>query len=297
MAEPWQHFYQSQRLRLSYWVWGDAGKPPLLLVHGNRDAARSWDRIAEAFCDDYRVIAPDLRGHGDSEWTKGGYYGISEYIPDLVALLDLVGGKATVLAHSMGGRVTLATAGAFPEKFEKIAVIEGTGRPRAATLDFAPTPRRMREWVQRSRALEQGEQRVYPTFEDAVARVREANKRLTPEMAEHITRWAARGIDGGFVWKYDPWLYSDAQLDLRYEEMPELWSTIECPVLHIISSEGEAMRANFLGKPVESYFKQGQAAHAPDSGHWVHHDQTAFVIDQVRAFLGTPPARGGVAAQ
>ena len=71
MADPWQHFYQSDRLRLSYWVWGDPEAPPLLLVHGNRDHARSWDRIAEAFSDRYRVVACDLRGHGDSEWTKG----------------------------------------------------------------------------------------------------------------------------------------------------------------------------------------------------------------------------------
>lgn len=140
--------------------------------------------------------------------------------------------------------------------------IEGTGRPRPAWQDATPTPRRMREWVQRSRALEQGEPRVYPTFEDAVARLSEANRRLTPELVEHLTRWAARGIDGGFVWKYDPWLYSDAALDLRMEEMPALWENIECPVLHIIGSEGEAMRGNFMGKPVESYFKHGSAVHA-----------------------------------
>lgn len=71
MAEPRQQFYQSQRLRLSYWAWGADDAPPLILMHGGRDHARNWDRIAEAFRDDYHVVACDLRGHGDSEWAKG----------------------------------------------------------------------------------------------------------------------------------------------------------------------------------------------------------------------------------
>ena len=293
MAEPWQHFYQSQRLRLSYWAWGDAAKPPLLLIHGFRDQSRSWDRIAEAFCDDYRVIVPDWRGHGDSQWTRGSTYPLTDLMLDLVALIDLVGGtwggRVSVVAHSMGGRVTLMTAGTFPEKFERIVAIEGTGRPRPADQDATPTPRRLREWVERTRALETRTPHVYPTFQEAVDRVREVNRRLTPEMAEHLARWAARGIDGGYAWKYDPWLYADGGLEVSQEEHPVIWANIECPVLHIIGSDGARFRARVDGRPVESYFQHGSVVNAPDSGHWVHHDQTEFVVNAVRDFLGTPP--------
>jgi pimeloyl-ACP methyl ester carboxylesterase len=89
-TEPISQFYYSHRLKLHFWDWGDNGKPNLILVHGGMDHARSWDRVAEAFIDDFRVLAPDLRGHGDSSWAYGGMYSIAEYVLDLSALADIV---------------------------------------------------------------------------------------------------------------------------------------------------------------------------------------------------------------
>ena len=63
---PSSSFYISQRLRLHFVDWGGEAKPPLFLVHGGRDHARSWDWVARALRDEDHVIAPDLRGHGDS---------------------------------------------------------------------------------------------------------------------------------------------------------------------------------------------------------------------------------------
>ena len=66
--EPISQFYYSHRLKLHFWDWGNNGKPNLILVHGGMDHARSWDRIAEAFLDDFRVIAPDP---ADTETATG----------------------------------------------------------------------------------------------------------------------------------------------------------------------------------------------------------------------------------
>ncbi|MFA7250297.1 MAG: alpha/beta hydrolase [Dehalococcoidia bacterium] len=286
MPEPWQHFYQSQRLRLAYWVWGDADKPPLLLVHGLRDHSRSWDRIAEAFCDQYRVVACDLRGHGSSEWTRGSHYELQDFTLDLVALIDLLGGRVSVVAHSMGGRVTLLTASAFPERFEKIVAIEGTGLERPA---LPRGPERLREWALHTRAQERREPRVYANFADAVARVQQANPRLSPETAEHLARWGAHAIDGGFVWKYDPWAFTISDLGVPMEEYHLYWPAITAPVLHIIGSEGVPRRRMRGGRPVESYFPDARTVLLPDSGHWVHHDQPAATIATIRDFLGDPP--------
>ena len=286
MAEPWQHFYQSQRLRLAYWVWGDADKPPLLMVHGLRDHSRSWDRIAEALSDQYRVVAPDLRGHGDSEWTKGSTYELNEFVLDLSALIDLLGGRVTALGHSMGGRSMLLTAGAFPEQFERIVAIEGTGFSRGEPLPRGPE--RLRQWAQHARAQERREPRIYREFGDAVQRVREANRRLTPETAEHLARWGARGIDGGFAWKYDPWTFALGDMPVPPEEYHNYWTTITAPILHLIGSDGAA-RAVRSGKPIESYFQDARTQIIPDAGHWVHHDQPDAVIAAVRGFLGDPP--------
>jgi len=71
---PTSHTYFSQRLRLHYVDWGNAGKPPLLMIHGGRDHCRNWDWTAAALRHDWHVIAPDLRGHGDSQWSPDGSY-------------------------------------------------------------------------------------------------------------------------------------------------------------------------------------------------------------------------------
>ena len=70
---PTSRFYYSQGLRLHYVDWGNPEAPPLLLVHGGRDHCRNWDWVARELSRDYHVIAPDLRGHGDSQWMVGGF--------------------------------------------------------------------------------------------------------------------------------------------------------------------------------------------------------------------------------
>src|SRR3546814_2196345 len=67
---PNSQTFISQRLRLNYVDWGGRGKPPLVLVHGGRDHARSWDWTAEQLCRDWHVVAMDHRGHGDSDRSE-----------------------------------------------------------------------------------------------------------------------------------------------------------------------------------------------------------------------------------
>src|SRR5262245_36986042 len=68
---PTSHWYVSQRLRLHYVDWGNESAPPLLLVHGGRDHCRNWDWVARELREEYHILAPDLRGHGDSQWLVG----------------------------------------------------------------------------------------------------------------------------------------------------------------------------------------------------------------------------------
>jgi len=287
VSEPWQHYYQSQRLKLSYWTWGEANKPPLVLIHGGRDHARNWDLVAEAFRDDYHVLACDLRGHGDSQWAEGSTYSLVEHIPDIVALLDLVGGRAPVVAHSFGGAITLLAAGVFPEKFEKIVEMEGMG---ARMEDRPPvTPEGLRKWTMNVRAMEGQTPRVYPSFRAAAERMREANKALTEEMADHLARWASHGIDNGWVWKFDPWVRQRTPVEITSEEMEAMWRNIECPVLHIVGETSHFKRGEFHQAPADSFFKDSRTEVIRNAGHWMHHDQTEATVKVIRDFLGTPP--------
>ena len=116
-AEPADRFYESQGLRLHYVDWGNEAAPPLILVHGGLDHCRNWDAIARELQPHFHVVAPDLRGHGNSEWAKGSSYSLVDHVYDLSRLDALRGLQdAAIVGHSMGGMVSLAYAGTYPDR-------------------------------------------------------------------------------------------------------------------------------------------------------------------------------------
>jgi pimeloyl-ACP methyl ester carboxylesterase len=228
---PTSQFFVSQRLRLHYVDWGNADKPPLLLVHGGRDHCRSWDWTAQAFCNDWHVIALDHRGHGDSNWTSDGNYAVNDMVYDVAQLvhqLDLA--PVTIVAHSLGGNVCTRYAGIFPEMVRKLVTIEGLGRsPKQLAKEAAvPFSQQMRKWIENKRHAAGRLPRRYATIADALARMKEENTYLTDAQARHLTiHGINRNEDGTFTWKFDPqlnvWPLSDFHADVE-----QLWSAITC---------------------------------------------------------------------
>ncbi len=84
---PTSQSYISQRLRLHYVDWGNPTAPPLLLIHGGQDHCRNWDWVAQELRGDYHIIAPDLRGHGDSAWSPSASTRMSAYVYDVAQLI------------------------------------------------------------------------------------------------------------------------------------------------------------------------------------------------------------------
>ena len=281
--QPQSRFYMSQRLKMHYLVWGDESKPPLILVHGTRDHAHSWDRTAQALVDRYCVYAPDLRGHGDSAWAVGGNYSIIDYGLDMHALGEAIGRPPyTIIAHSLGGGVTLQYAGTFPEKVERIITIEGLGGMVWAERARKPAHVRMREWVESMRSLEHRQLHVYPDLEDATERMIEANTRLSPELARRLTETGVRSADGGFVWKFDNYTHAGSPYEFNMEDARDLWNQIRCPVLIIWGEESWGARFSTMDLSAFHNYRTEKVANA---GHWVHHDQFDVFMHIVDGFL------------
>src|SRR5262245_25464613 len=113
---PTSHYFFSQRLRLHYVDWGNADKPLLLLIHGGRDHCRNWYWVARELRRDWHIIAPDLRGHGDSQWSVGGSYALIDYTLDIAQLLGAIGEfPLTIIGHSLGGSIALQYTGTYPD--------------------------------------------------------------------------------------------------------------------------------------------------------------------------------------
>src|SRR5436853_6831945 len=175
MVEPASHFFYSHRLKLQFWDYGTEGKPALILVHGSRDHARSWDFVAQGLIDDFHVYALDLRGHGNSAWAPGALYSFSEHLFDLSVFADIVNQyPVSIVGHSLGAIVSLFYAGTYPERVRKLVAIEGVG-VGPSTDPPMPAGQKMRRWVERIREVEHRESKAYPTLDAAVERMREAN--------------------------------------------------------------------------------------------------------------------------
>ncbi len=284
---PTSHTYYSQRLRLHYVDWGNEGAPPLLLVHGGRDHCRNWDWVAQALRDRYHIIAPDLRGHGDSQWMIGGSYSTSEFVADIAQLLHQT--KLTpvrIVAHSLGGAISLRYTGTYPENVVKLVAIEGIGPdPKTlAKLEERGAQERMRGWIDTLRKLSGRTPRKYATLDDAYARMQEENPHLRPDQARHLTiHGATQNEDGTYSWKFDNYVRAFPPFSMREADAQDLWGQITCPTLLIRGSESWASDPNEDGR-IE-HFKTARAVNVEDAGHWVHHDQLEEFLGLVEPFL------------
>ncbi|MGN6690778.1 MAG: alpha/beta fold hydrolase [Sphingopyxis sp.] len=284
---PTSHSFISQRLKLHYADWGNDGAPPLLLVHGGRDHCRSWDWVAEKLADRYHIIAPDLRGHGDSAWAPDGNYEMGAFVYDLAQLihqLDLA--PVTIVAHSMGGNISLRYTGLYPDNVRKLVAIEGLGPSPKVLVERAETPfaERFRKWIDDKRQAAGRQPRRYATLEDALARMAAENSYLTPDQARHLTiHGINRNEDGSWSWKFDNYLNVWPTVDLPQEDIQALWSAITCPTLLLYGANSWA--SNPEGDGRLEHFKTAKVIEFENAGHWLHHDQFDRFMSTLDEFL------------
>jgi pimeloyl-ACP methyl ester carboxylesterase len=289
MPGPTSHSFFSQRLRLHYVDWGNADKPPLLLLHGGRDHCRNWDWTAEALRDQWHIIAPDLRGHGDSQWSPDGSYTMAGYLYDLAQLIHQQRlAPVTIIAHSLGGNIALRYSGIYPESVARLVAIEGLGPTRMlAELAGKTIDKRMDEWIHEQRALAGRLPRRYGSIEDAFRRMQEENPHLSAEQARHLT---AQGVnqneDGTYSWKFDNYVRAWPPYDMSRRDIASLWSRIACPTLLLYGKESKS------GNPADDGraepFRHARVVGIDGAGHWLHHDRLDEFLRIVREFLEDP---------
>ena len=282
--EPISHFFYSHRLKLQFWDYGQDAKPSLVLVHGALDHARNWDWVARCLREHYHVYALDLRGHGNSGWAPGAVYTVAEHVLDLSALLDIIDDfPIRLIGHSLGGAIVLHYAGVYPQRVRKAVSIEGIGFPPEHRV-HGPASQRVRKWIEDVRELEKRRAKSYPTPAAAMARMQQANPRLSDEVARHLTlhgtNWES---DGSLLWKFDNYARAISPYGHNLEDAVELFSQITCPALVFWGLE------SFLPVPESDArfqaIRNRRLIPVANAGHWVHHDQLALFLKETTAFL------------
>lgn len=264
--------------------WGDPSAPLLLCLHGHRDGSATFQFMIDALRRDWRIVAPDWRGHGGTSWCAQGYY-FQDYLADLDAIVDHVSPDAPVaiLGHSLGGNVANVYAGVRPQRVKRIASIDGFGlRPR----DSVEMPDHLEAWLKSWR--NEPRARVYPDPGAMASRLMAANKRLTEDKAIFLAQHTSHPVDGGFVWSFDPGHQRPFATIYRVDEWAACWRRIEAPALWVAAGD-RFERMDREGKEgFEWRFAQlprGEWTQVPRTGHNIHHDRPAELARIVEDFF------------
>jgi pimeloyl-ACP methyl ester carboxylesterase len=217
-------------------IWGAPGSAPLLALHGWRDNAATFARLAPELAATLRFIAPDLPGHGrSSPRHRDGTYEIWSYVEDVLELLDLLAlERVILLGHSMGGAVACLCAAAFPEKVERLVLLDSLG-PLSTTPDDAPA--QLRKSLFQKRQWRPRERSYYPSRDAAIAA--RAKVGLAFDSAALL---AARNLGeepGGWFWQSDRRLARANPLSLTEEQVQAFLRRIECPALLVKAAGGD----------------------------------------------------------
>ena len=195
MTEPHQHLFDGAP-RLHYLEWNPGAPQSLILLHGNSANAWWWEAVAHAISPDFRIVALDQRGHGDSEWVQPAAYAPSDYASDLASFIEhdsKLHGRPIIVGHSMGGLSVLAYAAKHHD------VARG-----AIVIDSAIVSSRGRDrYLHRLKSLPVV---TYPDLETAKARYRLMPNEgdVAPEILGAVAEKSlARTDDGRWTLKFD----------------------------------------------------------------------------------------------
>ena len=259
LFKPQSQYLEVNRLRLHYLEWGDPIGRALLLLHGFMGHAHVWEPVAAALPSDYRIIALDQRGHGESQWSATGAYGLEDHFADIVQVAKRLNLEELVLTgHSMGGRNALFFAACLPEKVRGLVLIDS--RP-------ATTPRSADALRQLLKALP-----LQATSLDEIAlSIGEHYPAISPEICYHLaTHGYRRNRQGQYEPKYD------SQMSLNCEKqgcgVADIWSylkNVTCPTLVVrgenspFLSRDDARRMCEL-MPAATWTEIARATHLPE---------------------------------
>ena len=195
MTAPHSHLLEGSP-RLHYLEWNPDAARTVVLLHGNSANAWWWDPVARATAPEFRLLALDQRGHGDSEWARPPAYSPGDYARDLTRLVEHASSgreKPVVVGHSMGGLNVLAFARQSPNSARG-----------AIAIDIAITSsQRRNRYLSRLKGLPVVN---YPDLETAKARFRlmpEEGVIATEVVHEIAEKSLARTDDGRWTLKFD----------------------------------------------------------------------------------------------
>ncbi len=254
---------------IAYLAWGEPGRPGLVFVHGGAANAYWWSHIAPLFADEYRVVALDLSGHGDSEHRPE--YTLDGWTDEVVGVADHAGfdGSPVLVGHSMGGFVTIATAARHADRIAGAVILD------------SPVSEPDPEVQQARRGADFKDPKVYPDLELAVSKFRTvpAQRHYEPFVMDHIARRSLKEVESGWTWKFDPRLFLPER-----SEPKDLLPRITCRVA-LFRSEYGLVTPDIGAYMYELLGRVAPVIELPLSGHHMMLDQPLLLLTGLRTLI------------
>lgn len=276
-VKPQDKTVSANGINIHYLDWGNADKPDLVMIHGLRGHAHSWDDVSAAVCQDFHVMALDQRGRGETDWATDGDYSTDAYVADLDGFAKALGlDKFILMGHSMGGRNSMTFAGEYPERLEKLIIVDMGPEtdPRGGkriTEEIVNVPEE------------------FDTFEAVVEYMMKQNRFASETVMRRRLQYATKTLPNGKIgWRYDLAIREARRNPAPAGPQTDLWpvlAQIPCPTLVVRGMETDLLTAEVAQRMVRE-LPQGEMVEIPRAGHMVFEDNPDDFIIGLKRFLG-----------
>jgi pimeloyl-ACP methyl ester carboxylesterase len=286
-------------ISLHYVSAGEPGRPLVLFLHGFPEYSGAWDEIMPAFAGDSFAVAPDLRGYNlSSAPADVAAYRLRAVVEDLVQLITHLGyEKASVVGHDWGGSAAWRLAGAFPERVERLAVINAP-HPNALARELSCNPAQQAAsrhvtWLRSPDMEETLAADDFARLKDWLRSMpRAGHAWVTPARLQRYTEVWRRGLTGALNYYRASPLHpapdsSQATAGLRLNDEQ---FAVSAPTLVLWGMRDESLVPELLDG-LEQWVPRVTKERFAAATHWIVHEEPARVTERLRAFLGPLLAR------
>ena len=267
------NYFQSNNLNLHYINYKTDAIKPLIMLHGMRSYAQSWNDVADQLITDFDVYALDQRGRGESDWSPDQNYDTQAYVDDLTNFINTKGfNNLCLMGHSMGGVNSIVFASKHPEIVESLVIVD-IG-PSAATSTGGA---RINQELSNT-----------PKEFDSLEDVKIFWRKQRPSISEHAlnerVNFTIKQLDSGkYGFKWDVQGIAKAKIRADGEYMWDCVRKIKCPTLLIRGAESDILQHDVAIQMIKENHNI-TLIEIPDATHYVHDDQLNLFNREVGMF-------------
>ncbi|MDA0352994.1 MAG: alpha/beta hydrolase [Chloroflexi bacterium] len=278
-TKPREDFVEANGLRFRIREWGDTRtKHAVLLLHGYAETSEIWLDVGPDLGREFRVIALDLRGHGQSSYATNQDYSRTAQVEDLEAIVEQLGLRSvTLVGHAMGGADAICYAAEHPESVSALVLVE-------------TAPEVLRSGMEALRRLV-GTADQFGSLEEAIEAFRPFYPYATTEQLERRALGALKSNNGAYVWDFDP-VFRDATArpiepdpgQRRFHDLWECADRLQCPMMIVRGAETDMLTPEAIQR-LHRRVVGSRVSLIEEAGHPVPTDQPSMLALNIREFL------------